>query len=638
MKRILLATTLLFPLSALAQFSGGGAFQSSQLGSGLGTINGKVVVVPGTQPGLPADAGDRRFGDSVNVVALGADPTGVADSSGAFISAIATGKTVLVPTGLFHVKQMLALQPDQQMVGMGRIVSQITVGPDFSSTAPGVVELAATETGANIRTLGITFAQSSLQPLRSAFETLAQGCTVDAGANPGTGCMYPPALYAPNASRFGVDHVRISGAWDGLSAPGNPGGFWINDLEVGALDVGVQWDGGLDACHVHGLHIWPFGFNGYTPVYADGTTIGAKIGRCDAQVIQDVLSSEAQVVVTAPATISGLQLDGNGAELIVNQSNASGSLGPVKVSNWQSSKGFPGVPTIQVSAGKLIADNGYMFGGSLSGIPMISVTGGAALLADTIVDTKAINAPVAEVTGGVLALRSLWIDPFALPYGGNGNQQGLTFQAPLVAEVGPGVLDLQGMKLPPIGSGAGVAVQFFSDVVGNVAQDNDFGGWSYLPPSTISAGTYGPNRAPATPITPVASVAIGGAMTPSYFIQTGRATLTDSGYKFDFTLQFTAAAVTNTGATPGVSGQLYIPLPYTLAARSQKAFALGETIGIKLDTNFTQLSAVYDATHNAVMLVESGNTAAVIAQPITTANLTSGGLVSLTVSGDVTAP
>jgi hypothetical protein len=38
------------------------------------------------------------------------------------------------------------------------------------------------------------------------------------------------------------------------------------------------------------------------------------------------------------------------------------------------------------------------------------------------------------------------------------------------------------------------------------------------------------------------------------------------------------------------------------------------------------------------MLVENGFTAAVLAQPITTANLTSGALVSLTVSGDVTAP
>jgi hypothetical protein len=60
--------------------------------------------------------------------------------------------------------------------------------------------------------------------------------------------------------------------------------------------------------------------------------------------------------------------------------------------------------------------------------------------------------------------------------------------------------------------------------------------------------------------------------------------------------------------------------------------------GIKLDPNYTQVSAVYDATHNAVMLVENGFTAAVLAQPITTANLTSGALVSLTVSGDVTAP
>jgi hypothetical protein len=36
--------------------------------------------------------------------------------------------------------------------------------------------------------------------------------------------------------------------------------------------------------------------------------------------------------------------------------------------------------------------------------------------------------------------------------------------------------------------------------------------------------------------------------------------------------------------------------------------------------------------------LQNGFTAAVLPQPITTANLTSGALVSLTVSGDVTAP
>ena len=279
-----------------------------------------------------------------------------------------------------------------------------------------------------------------------------------------------------------------------------------------------------------------------------------------------------------------------------------------------------------------------MFGGSTVAIPMIDVSGGTLLMSDTIVEPKQINAPVAEVTGGTMILRALSIDPFAQPYGGNGNQMGAAFTAPLVAEVGPGVLDVQGLKMAQAGSSTGVAVDFFSDVPGNVAQNNDFGGWTYLPPATISAGTYGPNRAPETPITPTVSVAAGGALTPSYFIQSGRATLTDSGYKFDLTLQFTAAGITNTGATPGVSGQIYIPLPYTLAARAQKAFSLGETIGIKLDPNYTQVSAVYDATHNGVMLVESGFTATVLSQPITTANLTNGALVSLTVSGDVTAP
>ena len=416
-----------------------------------------------------------------NTEPAGLDPTGVADNSAALNAAIATGQTVVLPRGVFHLTHMLALQPGQRLVCAGRTVSVLTVGPDFSPTDPAVIQLANVEPGAEIENCGISFAQSNLQPLRSAFRTLAQGCTLDHGRTPGTGCIYPPAIYAPNASRFRIDHVRISGAWDGVSAPGNPGGFWINDLEVGALNVGLQYDGALDFCHVNGFHAWPFGLQGYTPVYGDGSTIAARIGRCDGQMLQDLAVSEAKLVVTGPAEITNLTLDGDHADLVVD---AGASPGPaiVQVANWASSKVYPADSAIQLRSGKLTLQNGYMFGGQAPGVPMMEVTGGTALVDGAVFEPKSLDSPVLRVSGGTLVGRGLLFDPFATSPGAPAVPMAGAFTQPFVVQIAGGVLDLRGAKWVPAGPGKpGVAVSVARDNPGTVVQDNDFGGWIYTP-------------------------------------------------------------------------------------------------------------------------------------------------------------
>ena len=429
---------------------------------------------------------------SVSVAAFpGADPSGILDSSGAIQAAIGTGKTVLIPPGRFHVRHMIALQLGQRMVCAGRTVSEFTVGPDFSPTDPAVIQLGTAEPGAEIENCGISFAQSNLQQRRAGFRTLSEGCTVDTGDAAGTGCRYPPAIAAPNAARFRISHVRISGAWDGVSAPGNPGGFFIEDLEVGALDVGLHYDGALDACHVVGLHAWPFGFAGYTPVYGDGQTYAAKIGRCDGQIIENVMVSMARVLVTGAAQITGLDLDGDHADLVID---TAATVGPnvVTVDNWRSSKAYPADSAVQVRSGKAILQGGYMFGGQAAGVPMISVTGGTALISGAIFEPKQIGGAVLQVSGGTLIGRGLSIDPFAFPSPDEGDAGLARFATAFIVQTG-GVLDLQGAKFVPVQSAAGASVSIQVDDPGNVVADNDLGGWTLLLPPGAGRGRYGPN-------------------------------------------------------------------------------------------------------------------------------------------------
>ena len=58
-------------------------------------------------------------GAVANVLDFGADPTGVASSQAAFVSALATGNTVFIPEGTFLINGALQLQDGQEVFGAG---------------------------------------------------------------------------------------------------------------------------------------------------------------------------------------------------------------------------------------------------------------------------------------------------------------------------------------------------------------------------------------------------------------------------------------------------------------------------------------------------------------------------------------
>lgn len=62
----------------------------------------------------------------VNVLAYGADPTGVADSTAAFTTALATLKHVFVPDGNYLISSTLSMNKGQAMYGNGSYLCQLT--------------------------------------------------------------------------------------------------------------------------------------------------------------------------------------------------------------------------------------------------------------------------------------------------------------------------------------------------------------------------------------------------------------------------------------------------------------------------------------------------------------------------------
>ncbi|HXJ75226.1 MAG TPA: hypothetical protein VNM37_20390, partial [Candidatus Dormibacteraeota bacterium] len=159
-------------------------------------------------------------------------------------------------------------------------------------------------------------------PSRANFATLAAGCTSGAG---GTGCKYPPAIKSTTANRPRFWNVHIEGAWDGFSFLANIAPTMQN-IEMGALNKGLDLDGGQDFAHVRGWHAWSFGFACCLAItyntYADGSNIGWNIGRMDGLNATDIDFFQASLTITSnanssstPIHLTNVMLDGQLATL-----------------------------------------------------------------------------------------------------------------------------------------------------------------------------------------------------------------------------------------------------------------------------------------------------------------------------------
>jgi hypothetical protein len=314
-------------------------------------------------------------------------------------------------------------------------------------------------------------------PGRTNFKTLAEGGTSGVG---GTGVKYPPAIYAP-ASQTGRPHLEnlyIAGCWDGIFCSGNVVPF-IQNIEMGALNIGWQADGGLDTTHVHGWRSWLYGTTGnmigpFNTMH-DGVPQGWRLGRIDGLNASNITFVDASFVVTAnadlggvPWVITGLQHD-NTADLIIGG-------GIIRISamyRGASTQPPASVNPIQITGGSTVISNYYLV--QNGAVPTIGMTGGVLTLVGGRVGMGNGATNVLNQSGGTFSLLDSYITAPSV------------VTAPILNQTG-GVIIVSGNTMHAGTSGPAVSVGV--DNGDNWISGNDFQQYSLVLPTEPLAGNY----------------------------------------------------------------------------------------------------------------------------------------------------
>ncbi|WP_410209617.1 glycosyl hydrolase family 28-related protein [Aquirhabdus sp.] len=392
---------------------------------------------------------------------------GVVDDTNAIQTAINTGYQIYMPEGTYHVKDKITLKNGQILRGDGRTKSYFLIQSDFNMSASGVLRLGTAEPGAQVFDIGFRFVQPAT--------------TVDRS----TCLAYPPAIDMNALPRSVIDRIRIENGWAGISAKGNCGGSYIGFIEVGALSNGLTIDGPADFFHGGHWHFWPFGIAGkaiLNDLYYDGVASAFSLGACDGLTVDSISTFSQKIVIAQPTVnpaiptlISKLQLDGNGARLLINQGN-------IRIGQAYSTKSpAASVPTIDVSSGTCIIDSFACSSVLSSSEVHTSNTGSLTINGGEVLFTN-INNSFAKCDGGYLSLNGIKFLPSSTS----------AYLAPHVLQVAGSVV-VKNCSWNVRGTGSGVAVQYTSDNASNYCSGNNFNGWQYSGQAGI-LGSYTQNN------------------------------------------------------------------------------------------------------------------------------------------------
>lgn len=218
--------------------------------TGFDSFNDLPVLADGTA--TERSLGER-FADVVNVKDMGAVGDGVSDDTAAINAAIALGKPVYLPAGIYLVRNAIILGASAKILyGDGRRHTELRVDSGMNMSALGVIVMTAGDPGPTVRDLSIRF----MQPSTTVRASMIQ---------------YPPAIYAAACPRFCIEHVRIARAWVGINMSGNSGGSYLDDIEVSAFSQGIYLNGSLDSLKFNNIHHWIFDLDANQQiVYKDG--------------------------------------------------------------------------------------------------------------------------------------------------------------------------------------------------------------------------------------------------------------------------------------------------------------------------------------------------------------------------------
>jgi hypothetical protein len=428
--------------------------------------------------------------DVANVLDYGADPTGVADSAPAINAAAAQVapngryKSVYLPAGTYHVRSQITLTQSQGMFGDTRGSSVLTVRDDFDPGAAAVIlcRAALQDPGPVLRDFGITFAQPADQASRANFKTLGAGGTSGAG---GSGVKYPWAIASgDDAFRIQITRVRIAGAWGGISTNNRNTVFWLNDIEMGALECGVSIGEGvptLDFQHINGYHFWNFGISGalFSGVFGDGQTTSLRIGRADGMEIRHIGSFWGRIVFTGESAgtscnISNCLMDGYPAGIEI----LGAGINHLHIANFYGSAGTTRFrPLLTVAAPAYVTINNW-YSHSSAQYPDIALSHGSGRVIVSNFHALFHTAATSWITvsAGLLHLLGGWLQP--------GN---IVRTAPAIAQSGTGILVVDNVEFFNLGAGSGVVIDLSTNTVGTrINSINLAPGWTINAPSLTS--------------------------------------------------------------------------------------------------------------------------------------------------------
>ena len=400
-------------------------------------------------------------------------------ATAAAVTANGINVDLYLQAGNYYTTGPIACTNGQTIYGDGKGQTTILVDQSFSPAAAGVINMtSANDSACQIHDLDIEFAQPSDQGTRSNFAVLGS-CTSATG---GTGCKYPPAINAVSASaRYKVQNVRIARAWDGINSNGVNAVWWIDDVEMSALNIGLNMAGTKDFSHIHGFHFWNFDINAatalYTGVFTDGNTFAAQFGEMDGLNVVDFTDFHGRISINSASfwgQFSNLMLDSNNATLEIAATNWLQING---IYATGASSGANSHCQIDVSGGTTIINNIR----TTSSQSSVCQTAGTLIVSTGQMVPTTTATAAATISGGNASFRDIAFQP---------NTGAGMWTVPVVAVTISATIKFQANTFNTTPGDVG-GLSITTDSATNFVNGNNFNGWGFTPPGT--SGNYDNN-------------------------------------------------------------------------------------------------------------------------------------------------
>ena len=324
----------------------------------VGNISSANISYVAPFNGAATLTGNSKWSQFVSVLDFGADPTGAADSRGAFQAALNTAKHVYIPTGNYKINDRLQmLYTGQTMSGDGRDASVLRINSEFNLSSDAIIDCSNLQPGVILSDFGITFTQ----PDTSTRASLT---------------AYPVAIKMTDSPRTTIQNFKMQGAINGVDMTGNSGGTFIDLLEMSAFGTGISINGSLDTVRINQFHFWPFNLTDAQQVifYSDPTR-GISVGRVDNLMINEYLNIS-NLGLYMFDTTAWVNVENSGFDTYNGIQQLAGSL---QVSNsYISNLGVPNIYAVKHQGGWAQYNNVRFICGSTNTTPvqlMNTITG-----------------------------------------------------------------------------------------------------------------------------------------------------------------------------------------------------------------------------------------------------------------------